>query len=349
MKRTGSPLSDPACCALYRAGAGTALGARGDVCARALRLTVALAAGLGALLVAGCATSTHRAPVEQRVPPAQDRVSPTATPASPATTSPAAAPVAGATPVLPAPPPLPGAENAGKPGYYTVRPGDTLIRIGLEHGQNWRDIARWSQLENPNAIEVGQVLRVVPPASAPAEVVVATGPRAVSPPGTVDTRGLEGRGATPSTGSPAAAASAAGPTTGSAPAAAAAPVGGDDEVQWAWPAAGAVLVGFDEGRNKGLAIGGRAGDPVLAAADGRVVYAGSGLRGYGNLVIVKHNAIFLTAYAHNQTLLVKEDQVVRRGQRIAEMGNSDAERVQLHFEVRRQGRPVDPARLLPPR
>jgi lipoprotein NlpD len=88
---------------------------------------------------------------------------------------------------------------------------------------------------------------------------------------------------------------------------------------------------------------------VLAAADGRVVYAGSGLRGYGNLVIVKHNATYLTAYAHNQTLLVKEDQVVRRGQKIAEMGSSDAERVQLHFEIRKQGKPVDPARLLPPR
>ena len=110
-----------------------------------------------------------------------------------------------------------------------------------------------------------------------------------------------------------------------------------------WPA------GFDEGRNKGLAITGKAGDPVLAAADGRVVYAGSGLRGYGNLVIVKHNDIYLTAYAHNQALLVKDDQVVRRGQKIAEMGSTDAERVQLHFEIRRQGKPVDPAKLLPPR
>ncbi len=106
---------------------------------------------------------------------------------------------------------------------------------------------------------------------------------------------------------------------------------------------------FDEGRNKGLVFTGKAGDPVLAAADGRVVYAGSGLRGFGNLVIVKHNTSYLTAYAHNQTLLVKEDQAVRRGQRIAEMGSSDAERVQLHFEIRRLGKPIDPARLLPPR
>jgi lipoprotein NlpD len=125
--------------------------------------------------------------------------------------------------------------------------------------------------------------------------------------------------------------------------------GPDDDVQWAWPAAGAVVTAFDENRSKGLAIAGKAGDPVLAAADGRVVYAGSGLRGYGNLVIVKHNATFLTAYAHNQTLLVKEDQAVRKGQKIAEMGSSDADRVQLHFEIRRQGKPIDPAKLLPPR
>jgi lipoprotein NlpD len=110
-----------------------------------------------------------------------------------------------------------------------------------------------------------------------------------------------------------------------------------------------VLQGFDEQRNKGVDIGGKAGDAVLAAADGRVVYAGSALRGYGNLVILKHNSTFLSAYAHNQTLLVKEDQVVKRGQRIAEMGSTDAERVQLHFEIRRDGKPVDPARYLPAR
>jgi lipoprotein NlpD len=110
-----------------------------------------------------------------------------------------------------------------------------------------------------------------------------------------------------------------------------------------------VLAGFDEQRNKGLDIGGKAGDPVLAAADGRVVYAGAGLRGYGNLIILKHNNTYLSAYAHNQTLLVKEDQMVRKGQKIAEMGSSDADRVKLHFEIRRQGKPVDPARYLPMR
>ncbi|MFY9514199.1 MAG: peptidoglycan DD-metalloendopeptidase family protein, partial [Rubrivivax sp.] len=123
----------------------------------------------------------------------------------------------------------------------------------------------------------------------------------------------------------------------------------DEDLNWAWPAAGPVVANFDDAKSKGLAISGKPGDPVLATADGRVVYAGSGLRGYGNLIIVKHNATFLSAYAHNQALLVKEDQVVRRGQKIAEMGNSDADRVQLHFEIRRQGKPVDPAKLLPPR
>jgi lipoprotein NlpD len=128
-----------------------------------------------------------------------------------------------------------------------------------------------------------------------------------------------------------------------------APRDADDDLTWTWPAAGSVVQGFDEAKTKGLSIAGKPGDPVYAAADGRVVYAGSGLRGYGNLVIVKHNATYLTAYAHNQTLLVKEDQIVRRGQKIAEMGSTDTDRVQLHFEIRKQGKPVDPARLLPPR
>ena len=124
---------------------------------------------------------------------------------------------------------------------------------------------------------------------------------------------------------------------------------GDENVNWGWPASGSIVSAFDEGRNKGLAIAGRAGDPVFASADGRVVYAGSGLRGYGNLVILKHNNTYLTAYAHNQSLLVKEDQTVKRGQKIAEMGSTDAERVQLHFEIRKQGKPIDPAKLLPSR
>jgi lipoprotein NlpD len=128
-----------------------------------------------------------------------------------------------------------------------------------------------------------------------------------------------------------------------------APSAPDDGLGFAWPASGSVVAGFDEAKNKGLDIAGKAGDPVLAAADGLVVYAGAGLRGYGNLIILKHNNTFLTAYAHNQALLVKEDQKVRKGQKIAEMGKTDADRVKLHFEIRRQGKPVDPAKYLPAR
>lgn len=296
-----------------------------------------------AMVLVGCAAST-RAPVEDRAG-ARPAVA-GATPPTPAATT---------TPVIATPEtikPLPGSENAGKPGYYTVKPGDTMIRIGMETGQNWKDLARWNNLENPNIVEVGQVLRVAPPSIDPA--LASTRPVA---PAKVDTRSLDGNRAAASA-PPAPAASAPGATAG--PAVTAAPQSiatqppagarqGDDDVNWTWPAAGSVLTPFDDARSKGLAIAGKVGDPVVAAADGRVVYAGSGLRGYGNLVIVKHNATYLTAYAHNQTLLVKEDQAVRRGQKIAEMGATDAERVQLHFEIRKQGKPIDPARLLPAR
>jgi lipoprotein NlpD len=129
----------------------------------------------------------------------------------------------------------------------------------------------------------------------------------------------------------------------------AAAAGSDEEISWIWPTKGVVLAGFDEVKNKGLDIGGALGDQVLAAADGRVVYVGAGLRGYGNLIILKHNNTYLSAYAHNHTLLVKEDQSVRKGQKIAEMGSSDVDRVKLHFEVRRQGKPVDPLKYLPVR
>ena len=245
---------------------------------------------------------------------------------------------------------LPGFENTGKPGYYTVKPGDTLIRISLDNGQSQQDVVRWNQLDNPNHIEAGQVLRVVPPTAA--EVVV----KPVTKP-VVTTTAANPAGASPkaavSAAPSAASSSPVVPTvTASAPAhASSKPVSalGESEINWVWPANGAVLTGFDEVKNKGIDITGTAGDPVLAAADGRVVYVGSGLRGYGNLIILKHNNVFLTAYAHNQTLLVKEDQSVQKGQKIALMGNSDADRIKLHFEVRRQGKPVDPVKFLPPR
>ena len=228
----------------------------------------------------------------------------------------------------------PGIENAGKLGYYSVKPGDTLIRIGLETGQNFRDIVRWNNLENPNLIEVGQVLRVVPP--------TIDNPIAIARPVTSGAAVPSGAAVTTTAAVPARPASAA-----SAPAASPQPAAAEDDVAWIWPAQGKLIAGFDEVKNKGYDIEGKAGDPIIAAGDGRVVYAGAGLRGYGNLIILKHNNTYLTAYAHNQTLLVKEDQTVKKGQKIAEMGNSDADRVKLHFEIRRQGKPVDPAKYLP--
>lgn len=232
---------------------------------------------------------------------------------------------------------LPGAENAGKTGYYTVKQGDTLFRIALDNGQNWRDIQAWNSLTNPNAIEVGQILRVQPMAPVPHSApVVASTP--------VNPAGVVSRPLTDTTPAAPAAAPIPAPAAASAPASA-----GAEELNFVWPAQGTVVSNFDETTNKGVSIAGKIGDPVVAAADGRVVYAGAGLRGYGNLIILKHNNTYLTAYAHNQALLVREDQAVRQGQKIAEMGSSDTDRVKLHFEVRRLGKPVDPLGYLPKR
>ncbi|AOI78790.1 peptidoglycan DD-metalloendopeptidase family protein [Burkholderia sp. NRF60-BP8] len=232
------------------------------------------------------------------------------------------------------------------PGFYRVKPGDTLYRIALENGQNYRDIASWNNLANPNQIEVDQLLRVAPPGGAAVAGVPAAGAPATAPivGGAVATAPLSSGPATPAGTSSALAATPPAAATGSSDTAAA-PSG---PVTFAWPARGPVLNGFDDAKNKGVNIGGTAGEAVKAAADGRVVYSGNGLRGYGNLIIIKHDATYLTAYAHNRALMVKEGDAVTKGQKIAEMGNSDADRVMLHFEVRRQGKPVDPLKYLPP-
>ena len=308
------------------------------------RVRSVAALGLLGLLVA-CAVPPHRAPVEDR---------------SAATTGKAAASTpapsnAGAAPAVD-PKLLPGAENAGKPGYYTVKQGDTLIRIALDNGQNWRDLVKWNNLPNANLIEVGQVLRVVAPGANP---VVSTKPVTTAK---VETRPLDGKSPAVSPAASAGGASATAPAS-SAPASAVASAasstapaasvpaakGSDEDVAWAWPVPGAVIQSFDDSRNKGVDLGGKAGDAVLAAASGRVMYVGSSLRGYGNAIIVKHANDYLSVYAHNQTMLVKEDQLVHRGQKIAEMGSSDADQVKLHFEVRKSGKPLDPAKVLPPR
>lgn len=282
----------------------------------------------GATLV--LAVTTACAPMKPHRAPVEDRAGAPLTPPS------SAAKPSDAKPPAPEPARL---------GFYTVKPGDTLIRIALDQGQSWRDVARWNGLDNPNLIEVGQVLRVAPPAATDAAT---TRPLAGATP--AEARPLEPV-RTESKPSVAGAASAQAPVVAAPVVQAASAAGaGDAELPWAWPAVGAVAAPFDEARNvKGLAISGKAGDPVFAAADGRVMYAGAGLRGYGNMVILKHNDTYLSAYAHNQALLVKEDQVVKKGQHIADMGSSDTDVVKLHFEIRRKGKPVDPARLLPPR
>mgnify|MGYP001023213819 FL=1 len=297
---------------------------------------------LSVCLLAAC-TTRPRGPI-----PVEDRVAGQSTsrpvqrvqPQAASDSARASAPVATSSPVSMGPA-MTGSENAGKPGFYSVRPGDTLTKIALDHGQAWRDIAKWNGLDNPNMIEVDQVLRVAPPvmelaANRQTKPVMAQNPTPAN---------------TSASNTPTPTASSAPASSASnAAASASAPVNvSDDGMIFAWPHPGPVLAGFDEAKNKGLDFAGKAGDPVLAAGDGKVVYAGSGLRGYGNLVILKHNNTYLTAYAHNQTLLVKEDQSVTKGQRIADMGSSDSDRVKLHFEIRKQGKPVDPAKLLPAR
>ena len=269
-----------------------------------------------ALQLAGCSTPMpKRAPVEDRSAGIVN------TPNKPSTDAPVVGPI-DSKPL----PNLMNSQHAGKPGYYTVKPGDTVMQIGRTTNQNWRDIVKWNNLESANQIEVGQVLRVVPidgngAATKPPVVVAPAAPAVVTPlPPPVQPSPPVATSVTP-----------------------------EDDIPWMWPSSGSLISGYDDIKSKGLKIAGKLGDPVYASADGRVVYAGSGLRGYGNLIILKHNDTYLTAYAHNQTLLVKEDQTVRKGQRIADMGSSDAERVMLHFEVRRNGKPVDPAKYLPGR
>lgn len=303
--------------------------------------------GLALMLVLGACSTTRvsvPAPVEDR----GAAVSHSATVG--------AAPAAANSPVTAL---LPGQENAGKPGYYTVRPGDSLIRIGLDVGQNWRDLARWNGLDNPDRIEVGQVLRVIAPATgvpgsgpaAPAAMVVGT--TAASTP--VPAAGSTGVATAPVAGSGAVVGQAL-PPAATAPVSAALPAPttpvaktAEDNIAFIWPTDGTVIGGFDDAKNKGIDIAGKAGQPVVAAADGRVAYVGAAIRGLGNLIILKHSNTLFTAYAHNQTLLVKEDQNVKQGQKIAEMGSSDTDRVKLHFEIRRKGTPVDPVKLLPAR
>ncbi len=293
-------------------------------------------------MLSACTNILHQAPVEDRKPGREPRGTPASSSAD---------------------------DTKDERGFHTVRKGDTLLRIALDYGQNYRDLVTWNNLANPNDIKVDQVLRVAPPdgASSVQTMPVTAAPeiKPVQPPVPRKTspRGdkkpyseaalAEARGDTgskadgkddkpdPVPAKPTPSASIAAGSTVSAT--------DDDKLTWMWPSDGRILGTFDEGKNKGIDIGGKAGQHVMAASSGKVMYAGSGIRGYGNLVIVKHSNNLLSAYAHNRSIIVKEGQNVNKGQVIAEMGDSDADAVKLHFEIRQQGKPVDPSRFLPSR
>jgi len=241
------------------------------------------------------------------------------------------------------------------PGSYTVVRGDTLYSISWRYGLDYRQVAAWNNIDGRFQIFPGQKLTLRPTGQAvaastasprvqaPAATSPAPAPASDSTPpvATAPTRPAEQAASRPAA-TPAA--PAARPVSPSAPAA-------TGPVRWQWPATGNIISGFSARAdgNKGVSIAGSAGDPVFAASDGRVVYAGSGLLGYGNLVIINHNHQFLSAYAHNSRLLVNENDMVKGGQKIAEMGNTGTDRVKLHFEIRQDGKPVDPVRFLPKR
>lgn len=239
-------------------------------------------------------------------------------------------------------PPVAAQRPAVTVGQYRVRPGDTLYSIATRHGWDWRELAARNGIPAPFTIRVGQVIRFAanaPAATAPAVVATAARPLASSPSST----------AVSTSTSVTASASAAAVAPQAMPSSVTPPVVSSSG--WAWPAGGQLIALFSSNSslNKGIDIAGELGQPVMAASAGSVVYAGSGLRGYGELVIIKHSDTYVSAYGHNRRLLVREGQQVKAGQTIAEMGATGTDRVKLHFEIRRQGKPVDPLQYLPRR
>lgn len=220
-------------------------------------------------------------------------------------------------------------------GYREVRAGDTLYSIAWESGRDYRDLARWNRIAPPYVIKPGQKLRLFPPAGADQ----ANRPELKPLPPTSNQRTTAEKAPEKKI------AAVEKPLT---PAKQQVPAGAAKQLDWIWPAEGTLLERYSaNGPNKGIDIAGRKGQPILAAAAGQVVYQGGGLRGYGQLIIVKHNADFLSAYAHCDRIYVKEGNVIKRGQKIADMGSSGTDRAKLHFEVRYRGAPVDPQDYLP--
>jgi len=305
--------------------------------------------------LAGCGSAPVSAPVSDIRPPT----------AAPAATAAATTAAAAAT-----------APSAG-PGEYVVKRGDTLYSIALENGADYRDVARWNGLDDPTKISVGQVLRVAPPEPAPGvQVGAARGagtlqarpldgaavarqgqgdggtkvePKALRLPYSEENVAMLAKGGAaavvaPVVAKPSAAAPPAAKPEAPKTAAVEREPGGIDFI---WPAKGGLLAKFSEPSSKGVDIGAKAGDPVVAAAAGQVLYTGTGIRGFGKLIVIRHENGFSSVYAHNREILVKEGQTVTRGQKIAEVGQTDSDRPKLHFEIRKSGKPVDPMRYLP--
>ena len=357
-----------------------------------------------ALQIAGCGSTSGSAPVYDRTPapnpsPVESR---STTDSHNSTTNDSAAGTQTAAKPKPAPVATANAPVAAKvnaradnqddregdwrPEYYVVRKGDTLYSIALDFGQDYRDLAAWNGLADAGYIQVGQRLRVVPPAGWQPSSAVAmpparppagsnTGSVTVSAPtfsdpkayraaysdqayadtqrvlgGEVETAVVTTELAKPKVTSPAPAPATSGSTaTAPKPPTGSGDTKADGKLSWEWPAPGKVLYGFSDGPiKKGVGISGKPGEAVVSSAPGKVVYSGSGLRGYGNLIIVKHNETYLSVYALNKQLLVKEGQMVAQGQKIAVMGETNGQ-PELHFEIRRLGKPVDPLKLLPER
>ncbi|MDN7179915.1 peptidoglycan DD-metalloendopeptidase family protein [Caballeronia sp. SEWSISQ10-4 2] len=278
---------------------------------------------LGALVsigVAGCSSALTPAPIVDRS--TGGGAPPIVLPTTPPGTLSAAGGAAIAPPVQP---------EAG-PGFYRVKPGDTLYGIARAQKQRPSDLIKWNNLPESKQVNIDQLLRVAPPGSTPSGTTTAS---------TDDGSKQASSAAGPKSGPPIIGAPATTANSSTAPDTSTPAI--NSKGAWlAWPAQGDVITKFGEGGSKGIDIGGKLGEPVKAAAAGRVVYAGSGLRAYGQMIIVKHGSDFLTAYAHNSKLLVKEGDTVRQGAPIAEMGTGPSNKPLLHFELRKSGQAVDP-------
>jgi lipoprotein NlpD len=287
---------------------------------RGLQLALVVCA---AAALAACAGRRAPAPVIERLPGAQAPARPGAAPALPAQLPP--------------------------DGFYTVKRGDTLYSIALDHGADYRDMAQWNGIDDPSKLRVGQQLRVRAPEERVAAGVQVAPARGA---GRIESRPLAQDGVKTE---PKAvrvpysreAVASADPKAGAKPEVKpeARPEIGDAD--FIWPVKGKVLTAFAEPRSKGIDIDGKPGEPIVAAAAGRVTYIGSGIPGLGKLVVIKHDNGFITVYAHNREIVVKEQQAVARGQKIAELGSSDAERPKLHFQIRKGAAAVDPLKYLP--